>query len=96
MIQEGLKNMLGKNNMRGKAKKRSHSEMIVFSILMVIALVIYYRGRQGAIEKIRVQQPEIAIELKQDMQDIPPLLDYDLTVTEEDLKVRRDPFTPGL
>lgn len=70
--------------------------MIVFSILMVIALVIYYRGRQGAIEKIRVQQPEIAIELKQDMQDIPPLLDYDLTVTEEDLKVRRDPFTPGL
>lgn len=80
--------------MRAKTRQRSHSEMIVFFILMMIALVIYYRGRQGAIDKIRVQQPEIAIELKQDMQDIPPLLDLDLTVTEEDMEVRRNPFTP--
>ena len=61
---------------------------------MISALFIYYRGRRGVIEELRVRQPEMTIELKQDMQDIPSLLDLDLTVDEEAVKVKRDPFVP--
>jgi len=77
-----------------KNRKRNRSEVFVFFILMISALFIYYRGRRGVIEELRVRKPEITIELKQDMQDIPSLLDLDLTVDEEAVKVKRDPFVP--
>lgn len=77
-----------------KKKKLGGPEVVVFLMLMISALYVYYRGRQGAVDKIREMQPEVAVELNQELADVPLLIDVGITIEEEDLTVVRDPFQP--
>jgi len=77
-----------------KKKKRGRLEIVLFFALMIMALFVYYRGRQGAVDRIRDMQPEVAVELEQKLTDVPVLIDVGITVEEPDITKIRDPFQP--